>query len=164
MDQLKRQRQIQGLSQTTLAQRSGLSLATVQNLEAGRANPELHTLTALADSLGLTLELRPKSISLDELIPYGIPLLGSSPAFAIQPDAIGLIDKLNSVGPLLAGSILSHREVLALMGLLSALHDHYRSHWDKIDGSLKAWKVRHKVTGAVIKLRRIALSNLAEYL
>lgn len=45
-----------GLTQERLASESGVSLATIRNLEQGhRGDPRLSTLTALARALGLTI-------------------------------------------------------------------------------------------------------------
>ena len=50
--QLRRQA---GLSQEALAQRAGVGIRTVRGLETGeRTNPNVDTLRALADALGLT--------------------------------------------------------------------------------------------------------------
>ncbi len=48
-------RRRQGLSVAQLAERSGLARATVTKLEAGRGNPTIDTLYALADTLGAAL-------------------------------------------------------------------------------------------------------------
>jgi transcriptional regulator with XRE-family HTH domain len=45
----------QGMSVVTLAERSGVARATLTNLEAGRGNPTIDTLYALADALGAAL-------------------------------------------------------------------------------------------------------------
>jgi transcriptional regulator with XRE-family HTH domain len=44
-----------GLSVVALAERSGVARATLTNLEAGRGNPTVDTLYALADALGAAL-------------------------------------------------------------------------------------------------------------
>jgi len=72
---LRESRTLQGLTQTELAHRSGVSLPTVQNLEAGRANPTLATLQAVLNALGLELSLEPRSADWDELALCGAPLM-----------------------------------------------------------------------------------------
>lgn len=52
---LRALRQRQGLSVAQLAERSGIARATVTKLEAGRGNPTIDTLYALADTLGAAL-------------------------------------------------------------------------------------------------------------
>lgn len=52
---LRTLRQRRGLSLVTLAERSGVARATLTKLEAGRGNPTIDTLYALADTLGAAL-------------------------------------------------------------------------------------------------------------
>jgi len=54
---LRRFRRDAGLSQSTLAERSGISRRTIINLEAGEANISLSGLDRLADALGTTFAL-----------------------------------------------------------------------------------------------------------
>lgn len=62
--QLKQLRRYNYLSQRQLADKSGLTQATISHLELGRTNPTLATLEALATSLkaDLTVELKPKTL------------------------------------------------------------------------------------------------------
>jgi transcriptional regulator with XRE-family HTH domain len=53
-DNLRRLRQAAGMSQTALAETSGISRRTIINLEAGEANISLSGLDRLADALGTT--------------------------------------------------------------------------------------------------------------
>ena len=48
------------LSQVDLAEMSGVSLATVKDIERGKANPSLQTMEKLLDILGLELLCRLK--------------------------------------------------------------------------------------------------------
>ncbi len=66
-----------GLSQTELAVASGLSLATIQNIEAGRANPSISTLRSAIEPLGLKVTVEPAESDWDALIALGLPLAGS---------------------------------------------------------------------------------------
>jgi transcriptional regulator with XRE-family HTH domain len=52
---LRRVRAARGLSTVELARRSGVARATLAQLEAGRGNPTLETLYALANTLGVGL-------------------------------------------------------------------------------------------------------------
>jgi transcriptional regulator with XRE-family HTH domain len=52
---LRALRERRNLSVVTLAERSGVARATLTNLEAGRGNPTVDTLYALADALGAAL-------------------------------------------------------------------------------------------------------------
>jgi transcriptional regulator with XRE-family HTH domain len=52
---LRTLREARGFSVVALAERSGVGRATLTNLEAGRGNPTIDTLYALADALGAAL-------------------------------------------------------------------------------------------------------------
>ena len=53
-DLLRDHRQVAGVTQETLAERAGLGVRTVRNLEAGRTQPRVDTVTLLATALGLS--------------------------------------------------------------------------------------------------------------
>jgi DNA-binding Xre family transcriptional regulator len=56
--ELKRARQDRGLSLSEISRRSGIDLASLSRLEAGKnPNPTFETLSRYADALGLRLEL-----------------------------------------------------------------------------------------------------------
>jgi y4mF family transcriptional regulator len=57
---LKERRAILGITQKDLADISGVGLRTIKDIETGGGNPSLATLAALADVLGLELDLRIK--------------------------------------------------------------------------------------------------------
>ena len=61
MERLKELRIKRGFSFRALAKQAGVSLATIQNLEAGTFDPRVSTLRKLAGALGVRL-----SITLDE--------------------------------------------------------------------------------------------------
>ena len=55
-DNLKRAREIKGLSQTELAKRSGLQPSAVSHFETGRRAPSFDNLKRLADTLEVTTD------------------------------------------------------------------------------------------------------------
>ncbi|MDH6594221.1 HTH-type transcriptional regulator/antitoxin HipB [Variovorax sp. TBS-050B] len=57
---LSARRDATGLSHAALAQRSGLTERSVRNALSLRGNPQLSSLLALVDALGLELQLAPK--------------------------------------------------------------------------------------------------------
>jgi DNA-binding phage protein len=66
---LKRARQDRGLSLSEVSRRSGIDLASLSRLEAGKnPNPTFETLSRYADALGLRLELT--------LVENGAPVAG----------------------------------------------------------------------------------------
>lgn len=56
-------RTIQNLTQTELAEKTGISLADIKKLENGTRNPALNLLKKLAEGIGMTLKIEfiPKS-------------------------------------------------------------------------------------------------------
>lgn len=58
---LKERRQTLGLSQVDLAEMAGVGIATVKNIECGKANPSIRTMECIAEVLGLELSLTLKS-------------------------------------------------------------------------------------------------------
>ena len=59
--QLKNRREELQVTQETLADISGVGLRTLKQLESGRGNPTLETLTKLADALGMEVHLQIKT-------------------------------------------------------------------------------------------------------
>jgi transcriptional regulator with XRE-family HTH domain len=59
--QLKDRRESLQVTQDTLADISGVSLRALKQLESGKGNPTLDTLSKLADALGLELSLQLKT-------------------------------------------------------------------------------------------------------
>lgn len=59
--QLKNRREELQVTQETLADISGVGLRTLKQLEIGKGNPTLETLTKLADALGMEVHLQIKT-------------------------------------------------------------------------------------------------------
>lgn len=59
--QFKNRREELQVTQETLADISGVGLRTLKQLESGKANPTLETLTKLADALGMEVHLQIKT-------------------------------------------------------------------------------------------------------
>ena len=155
---LKAAREKRGLSQRQLAERASVSLATLQNIEAGRANPALHTLRQIAACVDLELVLRPKQMDAGSLVDFGLPLLAEGNK-AVLYCRFHLIAAMNSSSLEIKG--LPERELDALKAFLSALHDHYPSVWSQLDLRWHRILVNAEVRP---KLRRLALAAMARYL
>jgi len=56
-EQIRNLRGIRGLSQEALAASAGIRQATVCDIETGKSDPQLSTLLAIADSLGIRAEV-----------------------------------------------------------------------------------------------------------
>ena len=94
---LRRLRAERGLSSVALAQRSGVARATLAQLEAGRGNPTLETLYALANTLAVGLA--------DVIAPPATPEVevvraGEGPRVAGAAVRARLVARLRSVGAL----------------------------------------------------------------
>ena len=60
IEQLVQRREALALTSLQLAERAGLTDRTIRNTLAPRGNPQLNSLLALVDALGLELQLVPK--------------------------------------------------------------------------------------------------------
>jgi transcriptional regulator with XRE-family HTH domain len=151
-------RQKAGLTQIRHAQRAGVSLATLQNVENGRANPEVDTLERIAHVVGMELVLQGKKADLATLIAFGLPMQDSVERPRLLASRAHLVASLNKIA---SPSESSSREHEALTALLAAIRDHYPSVWLELDQRLRDSCDMSQVKP---KLRRLALVRLAEYL
>jgi len=151
-------RKRRGLSQSELAFQAGVGLATVQNIEANRANPALNTLMAIFRVLRIEVKLAQKEPDTDwaALVQLGCPLMGKGKATGV-PTRTLLIEQLRALNP----AALKGREAKAVASWLHALRDHYPSLWPEAPVAVRAWTQNQIVSP---KLRRIALNQLAEFL
>ncbi len=157
---LKQTRLQRQLTQMEVARRSYISLATIQNIEAGRGNPSWDTLLTLFKILGLKIQLQPVSLDWPLLIALGCPLMahttsGPSPA----PDKEKMINTLQFIDFSQHNSEMASREKQAVLSWLWALHDHYFSIWKFVHPKTKKWFLSHSSLLS-IKLRRLALTQL----
>ncbi len=157
-----------GLTQGGLAALAEISLATVQNIEAGRANPSMGTLERILSVLGLELGVQRAEVDWDMLAALGIPLQRTGgPTVQPSPEAlhIHLRHALVELGSLPAVHGKS-RELEATIATVYALKHHFPSYFARHFG--RSSVVRSFETdglpGRVVKLSRIAADNLARYL
>ena len=155
-----------GLTQAELAARTGVSLATVQNLEAGRANPALVTAGRILACLAMRLEPAPVAPDWEALAAHGLPIAARRSGETSRSPS--------SLRRLLEGALLASRgdakqdprQSEALHALMLALAHGYPSlyaAWFSRSLLAKSW-LQASPSGRVIKLRRIAQSVLGEYL
>jgi transcriptional regulator with XRE-family HTH domain len=149
------------LSQMEVARRSHISLATIQNIEAGRANPEWDTLSALLKALSLKIEVQSQPLDWLLLASLGCPLLMNS-THPTEPNRSDLVEFLATTDISLHKTQMDDRQTLALANWLWALRDHYPSLWEQTHRVTRKWL--ETLQPANIKLRRLALSRLATYL
>jgi transcriptional regulator with XRE-family HTH domain len=61
VNSLKQRREILGVTQSRLAELSGVGIRTLKEIESGKGNPTVETLIKLAEVLGMELKLRVKN-------------------------------------------------------------------------------------------------------
>lgn len=156
-----------GLTQAALAAAAGVSLATVQSVEAGRANPSLGTLRSLLGPLGLEIALREVPADWDRLAALGLPLAAAEPAPA-PATAAELARQFHLGARELerdASAPDAERKRECLRALLLAVRNHFPSvyrAWFRRSGPVR--RLPGPPSGREIKLARIARARLAEYL
>ena len=173
-EELKKQRQALQLSQSHLSQLSGLSLASIQNMEAGKANWSISNLAAVLEVLGFELKLETRLPEWDRLIDFGLPVLaegareraGYLPIECLERLLVGACAQLLRQTNQQGAAYLREKE--ALQALLMALQEHYPSFYRQHLSNYKILKVFYprpeEMSGKLIKLRRIAKDQLARYL
>ncbi|MBN2498800.1 MAG: helix-turn-helix transcriptional regulator [Deltaproteobacteria bacterium] len=163
----KRLRQALGLSQAELGRLCGLSLPSIQNIEAGRANPSLSSLEKLLDALGHRLQIDMQAMDWDLLASLGAPL-SSSRSRAGHRRPSGLLRSLRLA--LLALSAPGdepdrQRKQDCVQALLLALKLHFPSFYRRhFEASPLAREQLARAGARAVRLERIAVRALAEYL
>jgi transcriptional regulator with XRE-family HTH domain len=156
-----------GLSQTELAALSKVSLPTIQNIEAGKANPSLSVVKSLSDALGLEVKVKLSEPDWDLLVNCGLPLISEKKRAQGAPNADMLAQLIRKacVFTLQAGQI-DRRKKEALQALLLAIQTHYPTYFKLSFRKCSAVQdvFPKKITGRIIKLKRIALSHISQYL
>ena len=174
-------RRLQGLTQTDLASRSGVSLPTIQNLESGRANPTLATLSALLNALGLELSSQPRPADWDGLALCGAPLMVGEEPEADSRENLTVSERLH--GPTSDLLLRNLRDAClelhehpgtpdpgrrreAVQALLVAIRLHFPHFFGDYLAGVDLYKpyLAEPITGRVIKLVREAVAALARYL
>ena len=165
---LRNKRKALGLSQVALSARSGVSLPTLQRIEAGKANPSLFTLELLLAVLDLQLSCRDVAVDWDELAAYGLPL---------QPREIRHVRKTREhffMAMCRACSSFEqeghlpdfYRKKEALIGTLLALKLHYQGFYQELCAKCPMVEslLPTVIEGQHIKLKRLALAQISTFL
>lgn len=156
-------RQRIGISQVKLSHESGVSLPTIQNIEAGKGNPALETLEALVECLGMCIQMDCSEVNWQALIACGLPLmpLATEKTSSIKPSLRVLVCELRRV----IHRNISEREFDAICALLWAIKDHYPTTFaSEFKGEGFGKFSESFGDGRLIKLRRNALAVLGEFL
>jgi transcriptional regulator with XRE-family HTH domain len=161
-------RKVLGLSQVALAVQAGISLPTLQNIEADKANPSWDIMHKLCLALDFDLQISSRPIDWGVLAYIGFALAAEQTQ---KTDLNPLKTQLELKKALyqLTENNLSLREKETLLAFMLALQSHFPSIFKKYEYLLsesQLIKELKKVNmGRIIKLRRISLSTLKkEYL
>lgn len=155
-----------GFSQAKLAHAAGLSLLSVQKIESGRANPSFSSLTALFEALGLNFKIELKPIDWNALVDCGAPLTTTNGESRKprRPSKKLLLELL----PRACMNLPAGREREALAALILAIEEHYptfyRQELSDIPSVRAIRRDNSELSGRTIKLKRLALEKLANYL
>jgi transcriptional regulator with XRE-family HTH domain len=165
-NKIARARKELGLTQEELARSAGVCLATVQNLEGGRANPALRTLGSIAAVLGLESALQAGRPDWDELAALGVPVTAAGGPRHLAPKPEMLVAGLRLAVRAVTESPGQARTSEALGAALLALRLHfpafYRTHFGR--SPLVGKLLPSAVNGRLVKLARLARASFAEYL
>ena len=154
-----------GLTQVEFAALSGISLPTIQNIEAGKANPSLDILQKALVALGMELKVVPPAFDVDVAILLGVPLVSNSVTRSFKPTKNLLKTESRKWVQCLKHNTLSERDTTALISFLCALKDYWPTFYKEINCSIFSESIeKMRKNGHMIKLRRIALANLSRYL
>lgn len=159
---IRGQRKEVGWTQVELAHKSHCSLATIQNIEADRANPEVQTLERILQSLGCELTVTHKGVQLEYWPSMGLPLM-SEKALSIRPTLELLLEQCQKLSGNL-DSLSDERTRTAFVSFFEALRSHYPSVYARIGGQIHKWVQKTSARCCRPKLRRMALERLSEYL
>ncbi len=151
------------LSQRELSELSGLSLATIQNIEACKANPSLKVLTQLNEVLGLSLDIKETSFHWDDLS-YFSGLLCSKKHFKKHELTRKNLSLFLRRGVFeLKRNQVSERILEVFQALLLSIKNHYPKFY-KNHENVYNQALPKRITPRHIKLCRIVLAHIGEYL
>lgn len=162
---LSSQRKKMGLTQVQLSALSGVSLPTIQNIEAGKGNPSYEVLVALLKSLGLELRFERQGVDWEYLITLGLPLASST---SKQGGILDISQSMTQIRQacLEATEKRDSRTTEALCAFLLAIKRHYPSWFTAhLAGiPLVTQVLEIPLTGRIIKLSRQALERISKWL
>jgi transcriptional regulator with XRE-family HTH domain len=160
---IKTRRKLIGLTQVELANLSHVGVATIQNIEAGKANLEVKTLEKILTVLGLELVAQRKQIDWNLWISLGVPLLRSEQTEQVRPDKSLLLSALPELLETLVRLEKSTREHTALISFVWALRDHFPTAYGRISKKHRQ-KIEEQLSYGSPRLRRLSLARLEVYL
>ncbi len=158
----KNYRELHGFSQATLAQKSKVSLAMIQLIEANEANPSFEILEKLGKPLGLQIEIMPEQLFIEKLAQHF--QLITHPASEL--DVIlnkSLLKKWLEQSAIEIPTLTEERLKDTFSAILLAIREYFPSFENEICKESKQIKTAFsqlEITGRLIKLKRLALPPL----
>jgi transcriptional regulator with XRE-family HTH domain len=152
---IKQARTASGLTQSELAGLAAISLATIQNIEAQKANPSFTTLEKLLFHLGLKFSIEPQRPNWDYIskvaLPFGPKVATLDVGFFVHQLRLAAEQTWIDASP---------REVEALQVLFIVLRQHFPALVKKELRIINRRATEGPLTGRQLKLRRQILQKL----
>ena len=162
---LKQLRTSYGLSQVQLSNESEVSLPTIQNIEAGKANPTLEVISKLMKVFGLQIQIVAPSFSAERAATFGVPLL-VEPDPSFRPNKKNLTLEVRTWIQQVISEKVSARDKDAIIAFCLAIRLHYPKFYaQKIASPILDRLTQNGSNDARnIKLYRLALAKMSQYL
>jgi len=163
---IRSRRNLIGLTQFQLACEAGLSLAHIQNIESGKANPSFDVLNKIFKPLGLEFSIVPRKIDWNYLSSIGFPLAAPKMVKS-KIDLVKIVRSLRELAGFLSQTHEGYeRERLSFEAFLFTIkHDYphfFEKHFENSELVLNF--LPRNITGDHLKLRRLILEKIASYL
>lgn len=161
MRQIRQLRKQKKMTQFELAQSARIGIASLQNIESGKANPSLETLEKLLSALGYQLAITKMSSKSFQWTDLGLPLMDEQ---TLAPPKSGpqLRQEIQNLRVQHLASLKDHRTKMAVAAFFSALKDHFPSIYSSLDLEFRTELEVHFFRNIPLKLRRISIAWLAE--
>ncbi len=165
---LKARRKALGLTQMQLAIQAGVSLPTIQNLEAKKGNPTIGLLEKISTVLGYSLEVVSNEPDWGLLQRAGLPFETEEGGGEGMPSKRDLAQHLFRAVDYLMKHPSSKIDRLkeATAALIWAIEHYYRTFYlyNLKDPKIDLFLEKNPMQGRILKLMRIAVSDLSKIL
>ncbi|MCM0607107.1 MAG: helix-turn-helix domain-containing protein [Xanthomonadaceae bacterium] len=163
--QIREQRKSMKLSQSALSSLSGVSVPMIQLIESEKGNPSIKTLVMILDSLHMKLVCKEEKFNWDRFARHTALLYEQGTVERAFCTEQTLVSCLIAAGETLAKE-KDQRKKEALESTLLALELYYPDFYRQLLVESSALKklCAFSISGRHIKLKRIALERLKDYL
>ncbi len=157
-----------GLSQQKLAELSGVSIATIQNLESNKSNPRWDVLEKVFKALNFDIQFSPQKVNWERLAYYGLGVTESLGSLKNKQNW----DRQKFVHLIIQACIelkntisKTERERVALEALIFSVKNHYPTFFlENLDIPIVREFVPNDLTGKHIKLYRYSKNVVSQFL